>query len=226
MSEKVLTSKTESYIVIVGGDGYGTAIVHGREEMERAFVRAMWPDADFSKLDEEQLQVLAVVQDQDNWEIDGLLGRKKFIESYEDGWIEILRHTGNLFGPQVETSAPAYPIRSHADALEVIRNLPLHPADDARNAAGLEKAKRIAVDALLAAETPAEPQPIPVTEIIVALEREAQTETSPQWLAAQHLRRMAGWDARTLMCAIDRRPSVVQSAVKAPRDETGSHGNG
>jgi hypothetical protein len=59
------------------------------------------------------------------------------------------------------------------------------------------------------------PQPIPVTEVVVALEREAETETSPQWLAAQHLRRMKGWDRRTLMCRLDQRPSVVQSPVKS-----------
>lgn len=52
-----------------------------------------------------------------------------------------------------------------------------------------------------------ERQPIPVHEIVAALEREADTETSPQWLAAQHLRRMRDWADRTLMCGIDERPS-------------------
>lgn len=52
-----------------------------------------------------------------------------------------------------------------------------------------------------------ERQPIPVHEIVAALEREAATETSPQWLAAQHLRRMTDWTDRTLMCGIDTRPS-------------------
>ena len=54
-----------------------------------------------------------------------------------------------------------------------------------------------------------DPQPIPVTEIISALEREASnTDTDPRWLAAVELRRMAGWESRTLMCRIDTRPST------------------
>jgi hypothetical protein len=44
--------------------------------------------------------------------------------------------------------APGNPIRTKEDALRVIFNLPLHPADDARNAAALEIAKRVAADAL------------------------------------------------------------------------------
>jgi hypothetical protein len=54
-----------------------------------------------------------------------------------------------------------------------------------------------------------QPQPIRICEIVVALEREAETETSAQWLAAQHLRLMKGWHDRTLMCHIDQRPPVT-----------------
>lgn len=53
------------------------------------------------------------------------------------------------------------------------------------------------------------PHPIPVHKIIAALEREAEAQTSPQWLAAQHLRRMKDWEDRSLMCEVDTRPSVV-----------------
>lgn len=53
-------------------------------------------------------------------------------------------------------------------------------------------------------------QPIPVTEIVAALEREARnTDTDPRWLAAAELRRIEGWEARTLMCAVDQRPSTT-----------------
>ena len=55
-------------------------------------------------------------------------------------------------------------------------------------------------------------QPIPVTEIVLALEREAETATDHRWIAAQHLRRMKGWDTRTLMCCVDERPSETVGA--------------
>lgn len=58
-----------------------------------------------------------------------------------------------------------------------------------------------------------EPQPIPVAEIISALEREAaNTDTDPRWLAATLLRRMTGWETRTLMCRVDDRPLVTERA--------------
>jgi len=48
--------------------------------------------------------------------------------------------------------------------------------------------------------------PVPVTEIIRALEGEAgNTDTDPRWLAASELRRMGGWERRTLMCDVDTR---------------------
>ena len=63
-----------------------------------------------------------------------------------------------------------------------------------------------------------ERQPIPVTEIVAALEREAaNTDTDPRWMAAQCLRHIAGWETRTLMCRIDTRPSTY-SAVETGRD--------
>lgn len=50
-------------------------------------------------------------------------------------------------------------------------------------------------------DTPA-PLTIAVREIVAALEREAaNTDTDPRWLAASELRRMSGWETRTLMCA-------------------------
>lgn len=56
-------------------------------------------------------------------------------------------------------------------------------------------------------------RPIPVTEIVDALEREGtHTDTDPRWLAAQQLKRMSGWQTRTLMCRVDERPSTVQCA--------------
>lgn len=89
--------------------------------------------------------------------------------------------------------------------------------DDARNAreTGGDALRCLTVEA---AETaaPLDPQPIPVTEIVAALEREsANTDTDPRWLAAVELRRMAAWEARTLMCRIDQRPSLAQSPVKS-----------
>lgn len=111
------TSKTESYVIVCGGDGYATAIVHSREEMERGFVRALWPDADFNNLDEEQRQMLAYIQDEDQWETDSRFGRIRFGESYEDGWIVVSRLTGDLFGAAAETTAE----RSIATAADIIR---------------------------------------------------------------------------------------------------------
>lgn len=59
-----------------------------------------------------------------------------------------------------------------------------------------------------------EPQPIPVAEIIRALEREAwNTDTDPRWLAAAELRHIHGWETRTLMCRIDDRPSACSSTT-------------
>lgn len=44
-----------------------------------------------------------------------------------------------------------------------------------------------------------EPQPIPVTEIIDALQREG-------WVAAADgLKEVTGWETRTLMCRVDQR---------------------
>lgn len=63
-------------------------------------------------------------------------------------------------------------------------------------------------------------QAIPVTEIVAALEREsANTDTDPRWLAAVQLRRMAGWESRTLMCRIDTRPSTMETSSAGERDE-------
>ena len=59
--------------------------------------------------------------------------------------------------------------------------------------------------------TPAsERQPIPVTEIIDALQREG-------WVAAADgLKEVKDWETRTLMCRIDSRPSEVVGAVNGP----------
>lgn len=52
--------------------------------------------------------------------------------------------------------------------------------------------------------------PIPVTEIVAALEREsANTDTDPRWLAATLLRQIVNWESRTLMCCVDQRPPVA-----------------
>jgi hypothetical protein len=62
-------------------------------------------------------------------------------------------------------------------------------------------------------------QPIPVTEIVAALEREAaNTDTDPRWIAAQCLRHIAGWESRTFMCRIDTRPSTYSGATKRSDD--------
>jgi len=71
-----------------------------------------------------------------------------------------------------------------------------------------------AMDAVQQGETPeripaSERQPIPVTEIIDALQREG-------WVAAADgLKEVKDWETRTLMCRIDSRPSEVVGAVKA-----------
>ena len=45
--------------------------------------------------------------------------------------------------------------------------------------------------------------PIPITEIVAALEREsANTDTDPRWLAATLLRQIVNWESRTLMCRV------------------------
>lgn len=56
--------------------------------------------------------------------------------------------------------------------------------------------------------------PVKVTEIIAALEREADnTNTDPRWHAACELRRMAGYEARTLMCEVDTDPTIEISTT-------------
>jgi len=55
--------------------------------------------------------------------------------------------------------------------------------------------------------------PVKVTEIIGALEREADnTNVDPRWHAACELRRMAGYEARTLMCEVDTDPTIEISS--------------
>jgi hypothetical protein len=90
--------ETERYVIIAGGDGYQTATVTGREAMEQAFVRAHWPDADFSKLSEDEQQTLACIQDEDEWAIDFQIGRTNFTVRYEDGWVSVYRLLDNLVG--------------------------------------------------------------------------------------------------------------------------------
>ena len=69
-------------------------------------------------------------------------------------------------------------------------------------------------------QRPAQPptperQPIPVTEIVAALEREsANTDTDPRWMAAQCLRHITSWESRTFMCRIDTRPATCSTATK------------
>ena len=54
--------------------------------------------------------------------------------------------------------------------------------------------------------------PVPVSEIIHRLEGEAgNTDTDPRWVAATALRRMAGWETRTLMCQIDESEPIVRT---------------
>lgn len=57
--------------------------------------------------------------------------------------------------------------------------------------------------------------PVPVKQIIWALEREARnTDTDCRWVAACELRRMPDWEARTLMCEVlvEFEAEVVQNA--------------
>lgn len=57
--------------------------------------------------------------------------------------------------------------------------------------------------------------PVPVREIIRALEREAgNTDTDCRWLAAAELRRMAKWEDRTLICEIEQRPPETITEIK------------
>lgn len=61
-------------------------------------------------------------------------------------------------------------------------------------------------------------EPIPVSEIVRALESEAaNTDTDPRWLAASELRRMDCWETRTLMCRTDERPSTEEATLLGAR---------
>lgn len=65
-----------------------------------------------------------------------------------------------------------------------------------------------------------EPRPIPVREIIGALEREGfKDDIEGRWLLTQGLRRLKDWQTRTLMCRIDQRPSEIVGAQIHPREE-------
>ena len=66
---------------------------------------------------------------------------------------------------------------------------------------------------------------VPVTEIIRALEGEAgNTDTDPRWLAASELRRLGGWERRTLMCDVDTNPTSEASAPVTPIGAAHQHG--
>jgi len=112
---KIESPEAERYVIIAGGDGYGTATVTGRDAMEKAFVRAHWPDADFAKLDEEQQRCLDYIRDEDEWEHQIDLGRVKFFARYECDWVEVIRLTDDLVGSQHETSAERPTWRDHKD---------------------------------------------------------------------------------------------------------------
>ena len=111
MTNPTSNPNLERYVIVAGGDGYMTATITGREAMERAFVRAHWPDVDFTKpLDEEQQQTLGYVRDEDEWEFEPRMGRTRLIVRYEDGYVEVLRLTDDLVGSAHETSAPTAPM--------------------------------------------------------------------------------------------------------------------
>ena len=56
--------------------------------------------------------------------------------------------------------------------------------------------------------------PILLTSIITALERESgNTDTDPRWIAATELRKVTGWQRRTLVCTIDVRPCSALAAL-------------
>jgi hypothetical protein len=83
----------------------------------------------------------------------------------------------------------------------------------------LRMVRKAALAAMQPDETSGERAPVPVSEIIRALEREAaNTDSDPRWLAATCLRQIMGWETRTLICDIDTRPSVTIGAVKAPEN--------
>ena len=65
--------------------------------------------------------------------------------------------------------------------------------------------------------------PIPVTQIIAALERESgNTDTDPRWIAASALRKMEAWERRTLMCEIsDKLSETWCPAAPQPIDAEG-----
>lgn len=95
----------ERYTIIVGGDGYSTATVTGRAAMERAFVRSHWDNVDFINLTDEQRETLALVRDEDRWEIDPRIGRTALYVAYECDWVRVFRLTDDLPGSSPEPAA-------------------------------------------------------------------------------------------------------------------------
>lgn len=134
-----------------------------------------------------------------------------------------LRMLARQFIRAVETKAPHATLNDYlalVDSLEYHLRNACHDLSVGGDKAAAKEASndlRVAIANLLAQTgSGVNAQPIPVTEIVAALEREsANTDTDPRWLAAVELRRMAAWEARTLMCRIDLRPSGVQSSVKS-----------
>ena len=97
---------------------------------------------------------------------------------------------------------------------QAIREIALHDWDMIRDVASgyLGTTSPIGSPAAKAVSIGVRRVPVPVREIIHALEREAgNTDTDPRWLAATKLRDMQNWEARTLICECDVDPEPVVS---------------
>jgi hypothetical protein len=97
-SQETSAPESERYILITGGDGYGTVTVTGRETMERTFVRLHWPEADFANLSEEEKHCLDGIRDEDGWTFQPDFGRVHYGASYECDWVDVYRVTDTLTG--------------------------------------------------------------------------------------------------------------------------------
>lgn len=77
------------YLLVSGGDGYEAKIVTAAE-LDEAYVGLHFSPAS-SCPDDERKAMLEHLHDEDNWELNHELGRVRYGQSYEDGYVEVVR---------------------------------------------------------------------------------------------------------------------------------------
>lgn len=84
-----------TYLVVAGGDGYETHIVTG-DTLEEMYLRMIFGDASQYPEDCSRDTLLEDLRDEDgHWESNWYHGPTRYRETFEDGYIEVIRMTPN-----------------------------------------------------------------------------------------------------------------------------------